>query len=167
MLLQVIDAVVEPASLPPSLAGLPHLQLCQLSFAYPQFGYAAAAPLPGGPWLHSLRWLSIGISSLMRSTAVLRAATALECISIVHSPAAATNWHSPAASTLFDWLARHPPLRRLSIQADCSLAPFSSVAFAAQVRWLRSRRPALWVQHPDLGEVGESLSSFLNRAHPF
>ena len=161
--------------LPPALSGLSRLRLCHLEcWGRLAEGATYAPPLPGGPWLRSLQWLSVGPGTLLSSTAVLQGAAALECVSIANSPTTSVDWHSPAADAFFDWLARHPPLRRLAV--DCSSWPsnskqaFASTDFVVQMTHLCRRRPALLVQYPGFSHR-EQAKTFLHHlrseSHPF
>ncbi len=145
---------VEDLALPQGLAGLPRLQRCYL-------GELAAAALPAGPWLAGLRWLAADQDTLIASSAVLRAAPALELLESCSSEfdaetdcdplepelqPPATDWRSPAAAAFFDWLARHPPLRHTCFRFRITrTAPLSQV-FLERLAQLRRSRPGLQVQ---------------------
>ncbi len=124
--------------MPAALASLSNLQRCFLDLETDE---AAAPPLPSGPWLASLRWLHYKIGGLISSTAALQAAAALEFLEAGTSFCSNVDWASPAAAAFFDWLAQHPPLRRVYFDAAEGGA-FDSGRFAAHVMGLR-RRPAL------------------------
>lgn len=147
----------------PALSDLPELQLCQLDPAWGEDD----VQLPSGPWLRNLRWLSTGVGLLLSSTAALQAAGHLECISIIASSVTKSPWRSWEATAFFAWLARHPPLRQLSIVACPASPPFNLKAFADKLTQLRRRRPALLVDFPGFGEESESLFEYLDRTQPF
>lgn len=150
----------------PAMSGLSQLQLCHVS-NYPIHGGEAAA-LRSGPWLCGLRWLSADLNTLLRSMAVLQAATALESISIGHSPSAVVNWRSPAATAFFDWLASHPPLRRLCVDARPPRQLLESTNFLVQILQLWRRRPALLVHARGLSNnESQSFDVYVNATYPF
>lgn len=132
-------------------------------------GQAPLPPLPGGPWLHSLRWLAASIDTLLASIAALRQATRLEHVGLLGSSVAAVDWHSPAAAELFEWLADHPPLQCLSIEADDPgyVADFETAAFTGLVSQLRRRRPALRLHCQALGCQAQTVRERLRCEHPF
>ena len=162
-MLQVLAATRQsrPVQLPNTLSCLSQLRVCYLQGWHSMAG-DGEAPLPAGPWLHSLEWLGAGVDTVLASTAVLRQATRLEHLGLLGSSAAepaaepAIDWGSPTAAALFDWLATHPPLRHLSIEHAGRV--FQADAFRTWAEQLRSRRPALLVHFPALGWQGETLS---------
>ena len=162
---QVLRATSGLDPLPPALSGLSRLRLCHLESYGPAERTAYAPALPGGPWLRSLQWLSVGPGTLLSSTAVLQGAAALECVSIAGSPAGGIDWHSAAADAFFDWLARHPPLRCFSVDAGRPKKVCSR--FFVRVLQLGRSRPALRVQCPGLGDEGESLVAHIKATFPF
>ncbi len=145
-----------------ALSHLSRLQLCHLSRS-PTAGQASE--LPGGSWLRSLRWLSTGIGTLLRSKEKLHATAALECVSLVASPDV-VDWHSQAAAAFFDWLAHHPPLRRLSIEWSDSREPKLTVSKSLLTQ-LVQLRPSLIVHCPGPDSEGQSFSDYLDAQHPF
>lgn len=151
----------------PAMSGLSQLQLCHVSNYPINGGEAEAVPLRSGPWLCGLRWLCADLNTLLRSTAVLQAATALESISIGHSPSAVVDWRSPAATAFFDWLASHPPLRRLGVDLKYPAKLIESSAFVVRLMQLWRRRPALLVQAPGFGDTGDSFGEFVAATYPF
>lgn len=161
-LLQVLKATrkLRPMQLPPTLSSLSQLRVCYLQGCRSTTA-AGKAPLPGGPWLHSLECLAASVDTLLASTAVLRQATRLERLGLLGSFVAAVDWHSPAAAALFEWLAAHPPLRCLSIMHDDwgNAAVFQADAFRTYAEQLRRRRPARPVRFPALGWEGETLGA--------
>ena len=169
--LQVLSAESGLDPLPPALSGLSRLRLCHLEHRGRLAEGAACAPLlPGGPWLRSLQWLSVGPGTLLSSTAVLQGVTALECVTVAYSPTAKIDWGSSAVAAFFDWLARHPPLRRLSFDAArLSAQPMlGSIDFVVHMTHLGRQRPVLLVQYPGWrrGE-GETFFGHLYKSHPF
>ena len=139
-MLQIVST--EDAAVPTALAGLSNLQRCYLELSVGSNG--VAPPLPAGPWLASLRWLHYDIDGLLSSTTVLPAAAALEFLEAGTFFVSNVDWASPAAAAFFDWLAQHPPLRRVYFDAAAGRA-FDSGRFAAHVMGLRCR-PALVLQ---------------------
>ena len=166
MLPQAIAFPPYSDALPPALSGLSRLRLCYLGpAAEPGTG---APPLPDGPWLRSLQWLSVDPDVLLSSTAALQAAAALECVSISGSLLAeAVDWSSPAADAFFGWLAQHPPLRRLSVDVYYPKQSRNWRRLSAHIRRLGRHRPGLLVQRPGLRDEGESLQEHLQEAYPF
>ena len=165
LLLQALGADIGLDPLPPALSGLSRLRLCHLEYGgLPANGFNYAPPLPGGSWLHSLQWLSVGIGTLLSSTAVLQAATVLECVSIANSHTASMDWGSPTADAFFDWLARHPPLLFLSLDAHWSAKLFVAQDFLVRIVQLCRRRPALLVQCPGW-RMRETLFRITLRKH--
>lgn len=111
---------------PAALAGLTSLQRCYLQRNDSWPGAAGTAPpLPGGPWLHTLRWLGANIDTLANSTAALHAATNLEFVEAneARSPAP-FGWHWPSAGTLLDWLAGAARKPCASVLSCCRSNPF-------------------------------------------
>ena len=153
---------------PAGLSGLSCLQLCDLMHVYRHGADGEAedegAPLPAGPWLASLRWLSVNVSTLLSSTALLPAMAGLECVSLHYSPGAQNRWWMPAAHAFFDWAARHPPLRRLSL--ECGSAASGSEDFVMHLVRLCRRRPGLLVQCSDMFREGDTLSDWMWKADP-
>lgn len=134
---------------PASLAGLPRLQRCLLGAASAAAGGLEPLPLPSGPWLRSLRWLSVDIHILVSTVAVLRHAEALERLEVGEPEYQQHfNWRPPAVTALFDWLAQHPPLKstcfgcRFPIRHS-STSIFDSPAFDKRLDLLARRRPDL------------------------
>ena len=119
-----------------ALASLPHLQRCLL-------GENFVERLPAGQWLHSLRWLSAYYKAVAGSVAVLRAAHALEFVELYGRYPLELS--SPAAAALFDWLAEHPPLRRVCFAAWCGAGDDQAV-LKASLAQLSRRRPGLRVE---------------------
>lgn len=157
--------------LPPALGSLSRLQICCVEHMGIDAagGVAYAPPLPSVPWLQSLRWLRVGIGTLLSSMAVLQAATVLECAS---SPRLAgvpsIDWTSTAAGAMSDWLAHHPSLRRMAIDAyEEEVDAFASTDCLVWFLRLCRRRPGLLVHCPGFGDEGESLQQFLETSHPF
>lgn len=146
----------------PALSGLSRLQLCSLDAQW-----RCVPALPGGPWLASLRWLSSGISSPVSSTAALQQAAALETLSAAHCAQECVNWASPEAAAFVDWLATHPPLRCLSLEAGECSGWLNSPNFLLQFAQLWRRRPALQLQCPGSDREGERLTDHIDRIHPF
>ncbi|PRW21137.1 TMV resistance N-like [Chlorella sorokiniana] len=69
--------------LPASVDSLPQLELCLLDHFDPaHWGDGLEPPLPGGPWLASLRWLAASVSALVLGGAGLQEAAALEHLDI-------------------------------------------------------------------------------------
>ena len=59
------------------------------------------------------------------------------------------DWRSPRATAFFDWLAQHPPLRRLSFDARWDEADnFDWPQFVKQLMRLWRRRPLLAMDCP-------------------
>ncbi len=136
---------------PAALAGLTNLQHCYLQRNDDRGpGAGTAPPLPGGPWLRGLRWLGADLHTLSNSTAVLRAATALEFVEAneARSPVP-FDWHSPPAVALFGWLTQHAPLAQVSFhgaypfRAPNHAPAFDSRMFAARLMQLGRHRPHL------------------------
>jgi len=152
--------------MPAALGQLSRLQLFHLGRASTA---AQASALPSGPWLRSLRWLSADTQTLLGSMETLHAAAALECVSIagVPLPAGALGWQSPAADALFDWLARHPPLQRLSLECLHFTKTVESGSFLLQFAQLCRRRPQLAVQCPTAINEGQTLIEHLRVCHRF
>ena len=94
--------------------------------------------LPPGPWLHNLRWLFAPYGVLANSVAVLQDAHELEFLQLFYFEECEPG--SPADVALFDWLAQHPPLRRVQCYSGWS---------EAEVAQLVSRRPGLRVNRGD------------------
>ncbi len=149
-LFQVV--LTEDDEVPAALAGLSSLQRCCL-YIYAG-NNVASPPLPAGPWLASLRWLRYNIDGLVSSTATLEAAAALEFLE-TGSSSLEINWRSTAAASFFDWLAQHPPLRRVYL--DPAGRTFNSGLFAAQVARLCRRRPGLDLRFLNFDEVPHML----------
>lgn len=145
---QVLD--VSELGLPAALPSLPRLQRCYLD----KLIFEA---LPPGPWLHSLRWLGAPLGALIHSVATLRAAPALEYVCAESRGNEAEIWGSPAAAGLFNWLARHPPLRRVCFNALATQTAYNSLKFTAHVSQLARDRPALLVHCAD--SDGEALGT--------
>ena len=146
----------------PALSGLSRLQLRSLdSPAFP------APVLPGGPWLASLRWLSASIDALVSSTAALQQAAALETLSAAHCAQQCVNWASPEAAAFFDWLASHPSVRDLSLEAGECSGWLNCPNFLLQFAQLWRRRPALQLQCPGSEGKGESLVDHIDLIYPF
>lgn len=140
-MLQLIET--HDIAVPAALASLPSLKYCYLSLLIGSGAAPAPPPLPAGPRLANLRWLHYDASGLVSSTAVLHAATALEFLEAGYS--SRVDWGSPAAATFFDWLASHPPLRRVSF--DLHFDHFGSyIVLAAHRERLLRRRPGLEVR---------------------
>jgi hypothetical protein len=152
--------------LSPALSSLSRLQLCELeNDGYDDAG-GQLAPLPVGPWLHSLRWLSTNDNTLLRSLPALQAAAAFECISIeLTPPSRSHDWCPPAAAAFFDWLARHPPLRRLCLA--CYSEDLAPLEIVQHLMRLCRYRPDLAIEFPDEGREGEALGAFVLRTDPF
>ncbi|PRW21009.1 small GTP-binding [Chlorella sorokiniana] len=129
--------------LPAAMSGLSQLRLCCI-WDTPTDDNAAVLPLPAGPWLQRLEWLATSAEKLLYSTSVLEHAAALECVSVLGRPKAAIDWHSQAASAFFDWLAQHPPLRCMSLEAWSDA--FGKAQFLVHVLQLCRERPELIVQ---------------------
>ena len=147
-LLQIVFA--RGAAVPAALAGLPNLQLCYLDIVC-----NAAPPLPARPWLASLRWLHYNVDGLVVSTAALQAAAALDFLEGSTFISKEVDWSSPAADAFFDWLAQHPPLRRVYFDAAEGGA-FDSGVFATHVMRLAGRRPSLELEgdaEPDMRDL--------------
>ncbi len=143
-------------AVPAALAGLSNLQRCCLDFLVPEEG-VAAPPLPAGPWLASLRWLYYEIGGLITSTAALQAAAALDFLEGgTFYNTKKVDWASPVAAGFFDWLAQHPPLRRVYFDAAGRKA-FDSGFFAAHAMRLARRRPSLELEG-FLRPIGDAAS---------
>jgi len=150
-LLQVV--MTNDAAVPAALAGLSNLQRCNLEV---QTDEAAAPPLPAGPWLASLRWLSYPICGLVSSTAALRDAAALEYLETINSWVAVFERESDPAADFFDWLAQHPPLRRVHLE-DRGGQAYHTPFFAAHVERLGRRRPSLVLEEADVAGMFDLL----------
>ena len=143
------------AAVPAALSGLSNLQCCYLDLLVSEEG-GVAPPLPAGPWLASLRWLHYNVDGLARSTTSLRAASALDFLeggALDNSQKVV--WSCPAAAAFFDWLAQHPPLRRVYFDAAEGGA-FDSGVFATHVMRLGRRRPSLVLEgdaEPDMRDL--------------
>lgn len=112
LFLQTLDYC---ARLPPALAGLEHLR----SFSW-SFRKLREPQLPAGPWLASLRQLSLPIECLATSPEQLAQLQQLEELELLcggsnghtHAP---PPWQlSTADLDVVRWAVRHPRLRRLS-----------------------------------------------------
>lgn len=172
-LLQMLSPSTSFDALLPALSGLSRLRLCSLERTYgDQTDPLHMAPLPAGPWLCGLQWLSIDLGTLLISTTVLVEAAALECISITNRGRMIVDWSSQAATDVFDWLAAHPPLRRLSFDDGDNFAlqrMVSSPDFQVQITQLGRHQPAVQVQYPAFGgdRVSESFRCHVDKHHPF
>lgn len=151
-----------PRLLPPSVDSLPQLQLCLLDhFGPPFWGGALEPPLQEGAWLGGVRWLAASATALLSGAAALEEADALEYLELLcYGREGVVDFRGPGASALLDWLADHPPLRRVSFvgvdpsQFDfCFGDPvdFPSADLLAWVAELRRRRPRLQVHCPVFG----------------
>ena len=125
-------------SIPPAVAGLRYLQRCMLGRYQ---GQPLGGPLPGGPWMASLRWLCADWEVLCASP-VLVAADRLEYICVSSMPRNESQDFPLSSAAFWHWAATHPPLRRLSLQTHS--APLPPEVFDA-VMALRDARPALVV----------------------
>ncbi len=161
LLPQVLQGIPEVA--PAALSGLSRLQLCHLDTAYKAFA------LPSGPWLRSWRWISAGFAALISSTEALHEAAELECVSIAHTSEVTVDWQSPAPAAFFDWLAHHPPLRRLCL--DWSDVYDSDIVvqkdFLLLLGQLWRRRPSLIVDCPGSKTEDQSFTPYLDAHFPF
>ena len=126
---------------PPCVAGLARLQRACFHADVRLAG--SAADLPDGPWAGSLRQLGTSYEVLLRSDALLAAATQLEQLHVMKAGWLLGTW-TPACLAFWEWCRRHPLLQQLHIR----LAPFDTVpgAFVAALNQLRNERPALQVQ---------------------
>ncbi len=160
-----------PDTLPAALSSLSRLQLCHLERWDERETAAQVVTLPSGPWLGSLRWLSADIGTLLSSVEALHTAAALECVSVAESSAdsPAIDWSSLAAAAFFDWLAHHPPLRRLSIEWPGSESSELTITkgFLVQFAQLCRRRPSLVVHFLGPTTEGQSLARHLRACHRF
>lgn len=134
--------------LPDTIAGLPNLQRCCSWSCF-------EGPLPAGPWLRSLHWLDTELDTLASSLAVLRAAPALEFLDV--GSGGDFDWGSPAAAALVDWLAQHPPLRRVCFDEWCWRDAINPGLFDVSIAQLRCRRPGLLVQCYNYADVGHGM----------
>ena len=114
-----------------ALPSLPHLQRLYLPTT-------DVDELPPGPWLRNIRWLCAPYGAVANSVAVLQGAHELEYIEM-YDWRCGPEWSDEADAALLDWLAQHPPLRRV----QCS--GWSK----AEVAELASRRPGLRVNRGD------------------
>ena len=148
-------------SLPPAVGSLPRLQrLCIDDMGTTEM--PLMPPLPAGPMLQQLRWLAAGMGTLVKSAAVLQAAEALEYVAMLEGGMYIIDWQSAAVAAFFDWLACHPPLRCLSIDADLFEAEgFDWPGFVLRLLPLLRRRPLLSVRCPGIGDEGPTFSSLL------
>ena len=151
------------------VAALSQLRVCSLAGLSRQAADSQAPlpRLPGGPWLQSLQWLSTSIDTLLESTTVLRAATQLEHLGLRGSPAAVIDWDDPAAAALFEWLACHPPLRRLTVDDSTNTKDFAASGFFNHCMQLCRRRPALLVQWHRRESQGQTVNQRLDIQQPF
>ena len=104
------------------------------------------------------------LGSLLRSSAVLRGAAALEFVAVHATEDQETNWDLKAgeANAFFDWAAQHPPLRRLSYEAIEDPHRLDAGAFGLQLLRLGERRLGLKVWAPGLGGNDPDPQLFLD-----
>ena len=124
---------------PLALAGLSCLRrLCVLSYD---------GPLPLGPYSTSLRLLGASLQCLNCSTALLASCDSLEHAAVLRGDC---DYSGP----VWDWVAAHPPLRRLQMAHIPYHQPRSPAREASDaepyepraVAWLRHMRPQLEVE---------------------
>lgn len=140
---------------PTSLGSLASLQRCFLEHT------DGAEPLPGGPWMASLRWLGAPLDTLTNSVAVLRGATALQLL-YAGQPLREFDWTLPAVDSFFDWLAAHPPLRQFCFEDNSAVVDewiFGSLTFGDRLEELEQRRPGL---ADESSEPGGARATFWN-----
>lgn len=155
---------VELDRLPPAVSGLTRLQRLGV-----QSCLTAAPQLPGSPMLRNLRWLGACLNVLANSTQALEAAESLETVFVLDSSWSNDRiyWYSPASAALFGWLASHPPLRHLSIDAFWDLQQAHAVdwpGFVRRLLQLLRHRPQLCVQCPGFGD-DEGEVFFMRLSH--
>ena len=149
----------------PALSGLSSLQLCSL---WRLAGSAEAAPLPSGPWLHSVRCLAAGAGTLLSSAAALRGASALQSLAILHAAPLECDWCSSDADALLECLARHPAIRRVYLHATLHQSLSEAGHMVGWACRLNRRRHAKVLQLPRQGEEGlKGMSRCLPGWSPF
>lgn len=133
----------------PAVSGLSSLQLCSL---WRLAGSAGAAPLPAGPWLHSVRCLAACAGTLLSSAAAMRGAAALQSLAILYAAPLECDWWSPDADALLECLARHPALRRVYLPATLNQSPEQAGQLLAWACHLSRGRHAKVLECPRRGE---------------
>lgn len=135
----------QEAALHEALAGLANLQRVYLECR----DSAEVVPLPLGRWLRSLRWLGLNVNLLASSIDALQAATGLEFAAILDCDESVQAVSQPAAIALFQWLAGHPPLCRVTFgEYSFRTELFAAPSFAYRLAQLRDHRPGLLVRLP-------------------
>ena len=98
-----------------ALAGIPFFELVALPPALRTLAWypLISGPLPGGPWLQTLRRLEMPLFALLRSLTVLARATNLQQVGVDCAVEAA----APDVATVLRWAARLPALHELTLHA--------------------------------------------------
>lgn len=109
--------------------------------------------LPQGSMVRNLRWLATSIETLLASAAALQSAEALEYVAIIECTRYDIYWRSPEVAAFMEWVARHPPLRSLSVDAPLrDPEEYDWPDFVICLLKLLRHRPGLSVRCPGFGD---------------
>lgn len=147
---------------PPALAQLPRLQRLLLDVVTRR---ATDFSLPHGPWLHTIKWLSLPALFLQAGAGTLASAPQLQNLCSIGAPHAAASLGGPERDWQPFWelAASHPPLCCLGVASLDAACP---AGMAEPLLALSRRRPALRLRKVRNEWSPSSVSSILSEAVP-